>query len=420
MEENGNKRIAVLGAGIVGLNCAVELQARGYQVTLIDKIGIGEGCSKGNAGHFATEQVFPMAEMKILWQLPKMLLDPLGPVALSPKYLPKLLPWFAQFIGNMAQSKRRKNTQALKSLNKNAIEYYKPLLAAADAQYLLIEKGSLLVFEKTPLKKVTLQYQAYLEQDVEVKLLNKEETLSLEPNLHKNIQYSLYFPNVAHTISPLELSKKLAEHAKNLGCTFEKTEIETISHSAKRVEVSTGNDNSFFDHIVIATGAWSKVLLQQLNYKLPLEGERGYSSDLSAQTRDYLSRPVASAERRFIMTPMSHGLRLAGTVEFASLATKANMKRASMLRKNAQYILANLPELTNKMDNAWLGVRPSLPDSLPVIGRAPNHKNITLALGHHHLGLTLGAVTGKLVGQIIANEKTDVDITPFCLSRFNK
>jgi len=414
-----HKRIGIIGAGIIGINCAVELQAKGHQVTLLDREGIGEGCSKGNAGHFATEQVFPLAEASLLWQLPKMLLDPLGPVALSPTHFPKALPWFIRFIANMFQSKRSKNTQALKALNLNAIEYYKPLLEAANAEYLLTEKGSLLVFEDTPKDKIKQFLAHYQSQGISVKLLDKAQTHGLEPNLSKNINYSLYFTNVAHTINPLELSKKLASYGQKLGCEFKQFEAINITHKEQGVVVSSTDEALTFDHIVIATGAWSEKLLAQLGYKLPIEGERGYSLDLCEQTIRLLNRPVASAERRFIITPMSHGLRLAGTVEFAGLKQKANMKRATMLQTHAKQLITHLPKPDDNGHQGWLGFRPSLPDSLPVIGQAPKHKNITLAVGHQHLGLTLGAITGKLVGQIIEQSPTEIDIKPFCLSRFN-
>lgn len=414
------KHIAVVGAGIIGINCAVELQSRGYQVTLLDKTAVGEGCSQGNAGHFATEQVFPLAEASILLQLPKMLLNPLGPVSLSPKHFPKALPWFIKFMANMSQSKRAKNIAALKSINEHAIDYYKFLLKAAGAEYLLVEKGSLLVYEQTPLSDIKKQQQAYIKQGVKVKLLDQVQTRLLEPNLHKNIQYSLYFTEVAHTINPLALSQKLNEFGRSLGYTFKNFDVQTINHQDDHVEISDGERCLTFDHTVIATGAWSESLLKQLNYNLPIEAERGYSLDLSEQTKDQLNRPVASAERRFIITPMSHGLRLAGTAEFAGLTQKANMKRATMLHKNAQYILNELPLLSENKHQGWMGCRPSLPDSLPVICAAPDHKNITLALGHQHLGLTLGAITGKLIGQIISNESTAIDISPFCISRFNE
>jgi D-amino-acid dehydrogenase len=179
-----------------------------------------------------------------------------------------------------------------------------------------------------------------------------------------------------------------------------------------------------FDQVVIATGAWSTSLLKQLNYKLPIEPERGYSLDLPEDVEQpRLNRPVASAERKFIMTPMAHGLRLSGTVEFAGLTQKANMQRADMLYQHAEKMLENITPFSKENANdeqRWLGFRPSLPDSLPVIGKAPKHSNITLALGHQHLGLTLGAITGKLIGQIIDNQDTDIDIEPFCVSRFNE
>lgn len=419
MSAEKNKHIAVIGAGIIGINCAIELLQRGYQVTLIDKNDVAEGCSKQNAGHFATEQVFPLANKSLLWQLPKMLLDPLGPVSLSPKHVISALPWFIKFIANMSSSKRYKNTQALKNLNAKAIDYYKPLLEKADSNHLFIEKGSLLVFEQTPLKNITALLNKYLAESIPVKLLNREETLELEPNLHKNIQYSLYFTDVAHTVNPYLLCKNLYHYATSIGCKFEKLAIETIQHQDSYVEISGDENKLTFDHIVLATGAFSEKLLNRLGYKLPIEAERGYSLDLNQNESMQLNRPVASAERQFIITPMEHGLRCAGTAEFAGLTKKANMKRATMLHKNAQFILNKVPSYSQSKGIGWMGCRPSLPDSLPVISKATYHPNITFALGHQHLGLTLGAVTARLVGQIIDNNETDIDISPFSISRFN-
>lgn len=418
-----NKTIAVIGAGIVGVNCAAELQSLGFSVTLIDKDAIGEGCSKGNAGHFATEQVFPLAEASLLWQLPKLLLDPLGPVRLSPRYIPKAIPWFFKFIANMSTTKRAKNSAALKTLNKNAISYYKTLFRYADCEHLLTSKGSLLVFEETPLEQVNKLHQHYAGAGIAVELLDREQTLALEPNLSEKIKHSLYFTEVAHTADPHQICLAIAKYATLLGAKFKQFSVNSIEHSHAQVHLSDGKETLSFDQIVVATGAWSKALLKQLNYALPLEVERGYSLNLT-KNEDFieLNRPVASAERRFIMTPMAHGLRLSGTVEFAGLKQKANMKRADMLHKHATKMLTKLADFDQKNadeEQRWLGFRPSLPDSLPVICKAPNHSNIFFALGHQHLGLTLGAITGKLIGQIITNSETDIDISPFSISRFN-
>lgn len=427
LQQSQKQSIAIIGAGIIGVNCAAHLQQQGYEVTLIDKEGIGEGCSKGNAGHFATEQVFPLAEVNLLWQFPKLLLDPLGPMAISPRYFPTALPWFFKFIRNMFNQKRSQNMLALKSLNKHAIEEYKPLLKSANAEHLLTIKGSLLVFETSNIKKVEKYYHTYKKQGVAVKLLDRQQTLLLEPNLHSAINYSLYFTDVGHTIDPFLFCQAIASYALSIGTVFKKLTIDQITPHDDEIVLSgknlSKNISLSFDKVIIATGAWSKELANQLGYNLPMEYERGYHLDLpETDVSARLTRPVASVERKFIMTPMSHGLRFAGTVEFAGLKLAANMNRAKSLYKNAQYIINDLPRLkANEIteEQCWMGFRPSMPDSLPVIGQAPNHPNIYFAVGHQHLGLTLGAITGKLITQIIQERKTDIDITPFSLERFN-
>lgn len=427
LNQQDKKNIAVIGAGIVGINCALSLQSQGFQVTLIDKEAIAAGCSKGNAGHFATEQVFPLAEFNLLWQLPKLLLDPLGPMALSPWYFPKAIPWFLRFMANMPSTVRNKNSEAIKSLNKYAIDYYIPLLKEAQAEHLLIKRGSLLVYENTPITEINKQWKHYHDAGIAVDLLNREQVLALEPNLSEKITHALYFTEVGHTSSPAELCQQLALLAINKGANFKQFSVQSLTTTEQGVELADDSQSLLFDKVVIATGAWSKNLLAQLNYKLPLEIERGYSLDLPQEditlnNDDALQRPVASAERRFIMTPMQHGLRLSGTVEFAGLKRKANFKRADMLYKHAKNMITNIVSFNEKEckeEQRWMGFRPSLPDSLPVICQTPNHSNVFCALGHQHLGLTQGAITGKLIGQIILGEKTDIDISPFCLSRFN-
>lgn len=416
--KNQGQTVAVIGAGIIGINCAIALQNKGFNVTLIDKASPGEQCSKGNAGHFATEQVFPLAEFSVLWQLPKMLLNPLGPVAISPTYFPKAIPWFFRFIFNMFASKRVKNTLALKQINELAITAYQELLNESDGQHLLVKKGSLLVFENTSLEKIKKIQQLYQTQNVKLELLDQTKLRELEPNLSRTIQYALFFTDVAHTICPFTLSKHLASYAQAIGVNYQQGSVNNLAQQSDTVVIDIEDKRQSFDHLVIATGAWSEKLANELGYKLPIEGERGYSLDLPSSTIDILSRPVASAERRFIMTPMNHGLRLAGTVEFAGLHAPANYQRATMLHANAQHIVDNLPTAEEVSHQGWLGLRPSLPDSLPVIGQSPHHKNIVFAVGHQHLGLTLGAITGKLVAQVINQEQPTIDLTPYSISRF--
>jgi D-amino-acid dehydrogenase len=426
-KDSKQESVAVIGAGIIGINCALELQSLGFQVTLIDKEGIGLGCSKGNAGHFATEQVFPLAESSLLWQMPKLLLDPLGPVSLSATHFVKAIPWFMQFFNNMRPSLRDTNTLAIKALNKNAISHYTELLKEANIEHLITVEGSLLVFETTDRSKVEAMYQHYQSEGIPVKLLDRAETIKLEPNLNDNINYSLFFTDVAHTIDPLALSIALADFAKSKGMTFQQGAVTQIAQAETGVTVMTDTEALTFDHCVVACGAWSKKLLKGLKYNLPIEAERGYSLSLPITGNEInpLSRPVASAERRFIITPMDNTLRLAGTVEYAGLHAPANNKRADMLKDNAAFILKSLPKKDEKAteedaeQERWMGCRPSLPDSLPVICQAPNHDKVFFALGHQHLGLTQGAVTGKLIGQLVSKQATEIDVSAFCISRFN-
>jgi D-amino-acid dehydrogenase len=353
-------------------------------------------------------------------------------VSLSAKHFIKAIPWFMQFFNNMRPSLRDKNTIAIKALNKNAISHYTALLKEANIEHLITVKGSLLVFETRDLSKVDALYQHYKSEGIGVKLLDRAETMKLEPNLNDNINYSLFFTDVAHTIDPLALSAALADFAKSKGMTFQQGVITQIAQSDTSVTVMTDKEALAFDHCVVACGAWSKDLLKGLSYKLPIEAERGYSLSLpiSSKESNPLSRPVASAERRFIITPMDNTLRLAGTVEYAGLHAPANNKRADMLKDNATFILKSLPEQeavqeteqqTEQGDKQerWMGCRPSLPDSLPVICQAPNHDKVFFALGHQHLGLTQGVITAKLIGQLVSKQATEIDVSAFCISRFN-
>ncbi|KGJ98690.1 NAD(P)/FAD-dependent oxidoreductase [Thalassotalea sp. ND16A] len=414
---NHNKHFAIVGAGIVGICCGLELQELGYRVTFFDDQGFANGCSHGNAGHFATEQVFPLADPAILPQIPKMLLDPLGPIVLKPGYMLKALPWLTKFISNMRSKPFQHNHQALQSLNKDAIEYYRPLLAKANASHLLTTRGSLLVYENTPLSMIEKDLNKYLAGGVQVELLDKKQLVELEPTLSDRVNYALFFPDVAHTCDPYELCLALANSAMANNATLIKEKVTGISEAKQKVNIKTAQFCHQFDGVVIATGAWSKSILKPLNLKLPMEVERGYHYMLS--NNHSLTRPVASAERKFIMTPMSKGLRLAGTVEFAGIKAKENYKHADKMLQHSYALLSkSTAEPSKNKEDRWMGLRPSLPDSLPVLDKSPLHENVYLALGHQHLGLTWGAKTAKLMAQLISEQSTSIDLKPFSISRF--
>jgi len=411
------QQIHIIGAGIVGVCCALYLQRAGYKVILLDKKGIGQECSKGNAGHFATEQIFPLADKSLLPQVPKMLLDPAGPFRIRFSYLPKALPWFMRFILNMRKHKYQAHIQALKQLNKDAIQAYEPLLKDAGLEHMLLKQGSLLTFEHTPQVEIEKQYQAFKQQGIGVKKLDQQELRQLEPALSDKIQSALLFTDVGHTIDPEDLTQKLAEFFLQQGGQFQQLDITAIKHQQHKIKLLSPQGNVEVDKILVAAGAWSKRLLTPLGYKVPLDTERGYHLMLDKQ--QMLNRPVASAERKFIMTPMQSGLRLAGTVEFAGLHADMDKRRADILLPQAQKMLPGLADTNTEDTQAWMGMRPSLPDSLPVLGKAPNHPGLYFAFGHQHLGLTQAGITGKLLAQEISGQKTDIKLNPFSIQRFN-
>lgn len=408
--------IAVLGAGIVGVCCALELQKSGHSVTLIDRDGIGEGCSKGNAGHFATEQILPLATPGLMWKVPKMLLDPLGPVSIRWSYLAKISPWLIRFMLNTRSGPFSQGVEALNELNSAALPAWLKVLKGLGEQDQIKVDGSLLVFES---EKTVAGYDdthIFLnEQGIKTEALSGCQVRELEPRLSANICHGVLFPNTAHTTDPYQLTLVLAEHFIRQGGKLITQEVEQLKMTDSGVEVKLNGEQYQVPKLVLATGAWSKHWVQALTQKsIPLDTERGYHLMLP-KVENTLSIPVTSADRRFIMTPMSEGLRLAGTVEFGGLHTSPNMKRAHMLARHAQVLL---PQIDSELGKTWMGFRPSLPDSLPIIDKVGPKGQVILAFGHQHLGLTQAAVTGEMVSALSNTFAHKVDMTPFRHDRF--
>ncbi|TRY29821.1 FAD-binding oxidoreductase [Aliiglaciecola sp. M165] len=418
MNESKNApETAVIGAGIIGVCCAIKLQNQGIKVTLIDKVGVAQGCSKGNAGHFATEQVFPLAELGLLKHIPKMLFSPNGPIKIRLAYLPFAMPWFIRFFVNMLPARFKRHSKALKTLNIKAIEAYDELLEQAGLSHLLIKQGSLMTFENTDLKIIEQIKNKYLDNGIRVELLSRSQVKNLEPSLSSNVTYALYFPDVGHTQDPEKLCLSLFEYFMAQGGQFVQEHVHSIEQSKEKVRISTSLQTIHCDTAILAAGAWSKRLLTPLKYKVPLDTERGYH--YMVKNHPNINRPIASYERKFIMTPMTSGLRLAGTVEFAGLNTKSNKKRATALASHSTKLLDGI-NITESLDGQhWMGMRPSLPDSLPVIGRAPKHDRLFFAFGHQHLGLTQAAITGKLIAELVCKKPSSIELEPFSINRFD-
>ncbi len=417
--------ISVIGAGVVGLATAVQLQQAGYQVTLIDKDGPAAGCSSGNAGHFATEQVFPLASFAVLRQLPAMLLNPTGPLRLRASYFLRALPWLLRFVANVTPGRQQALQQALTALNQQALPAWKRLLAAAQAQDLVQYRGALLVSEQASLKHLAATFTQYQNAGVAVTWLEQAALLAREPALGSKVKGAIEFPDVAHTIDPYALCMRLYATFMALGGEFRQHEVRQIvpQSDGYMLDLAEGSAASYSgqmaQHIrtpqlVISAGAWSHQLCRQLGWKVPLEAERGYH--LMTQSRP-LQCPVSSLERKFIMTPMQQGLRLAGTVEFAGRSSKPDYRRSRVLLRHANQLLAE-PTAADPGADPWAGNRPSLPDSLPVLGACPKHPGVFYNFGHQHLGLTWAACSAELLLATIRGDTPALPTAPYRINRF--
>ncbi|CRM14102.1 MULTISPECIES: NAD(P)/FAD-dependent oxidoreductase [Pseudomonas] len=394
--------IVVVGAGIIGVACALQLARQGRQVLVIDAQAPGMGASYGNAGHLATEQVFPIADLSILKRLPAMLLDPLGPLRLDWTYLPRALPWFMRLLLNLRPIRYQRTVAGLCALNEASLAAWQRLLGSIGQPQLLREDGSLLVFERAESRAaLDALHQRMQQQGVPVAFWSAQAVRTAAPQLSEAIQGGLFFPRTGHFLDPYAVVGELVNAARALGVTFLQQRV--VDGRVENDGVSLMTDHSVVTarQVLIACGAHSARLTATLTGKrVPLDTERGYHLMLPHE-HQRLPFAVTSLERKFIMTPMADGLRLAGTVEFAGLERPANMQRAWQLHRLSNGLFR---QPLNAADaTPWMGFRPSLPDSLPIIDRVCDGK-VLLAFGHQHLGLTQAAVTAEKIAQLASGE----------------
>lgn len=411
--------IVVIGAGIIGVACALQLARQGRQVVVVDQQEPGMGASFGNAGHLATEQVFPIADLSILKRLPAMLLDPMGPLRLDWKYLPRALPWFARLLLNLRPARYRRTVAGIRALNESSLGAWQRLLHSMGRAELLREDGSLLVFERAEsLQAIEALQQRMKQQQVPVEFWSGDAIRKAAPQLSDAIQGGLFFPATGHFLDPYHVVCELVQAAKASGVHFLKRQVLDARLEAQGVSISTDQGLLTAHKVLIACGAHSATLTAALTgKKVPLDTERGYHLMLP-QEHHRLPFAVTSLERKFIMTPLPGGLRLAGTVEFAGLKRPANMARAWQLHRLSEGLFRE--DLNAEGATPWMGFRPSLPDSLPIIDRVCDGK-VLLAFGHQHLGLTQAAVTAEMVGRLLTSQHLPPNlpaIAPYCLHRF--
>ncbi len=409
-----NLKIGVVGAGIQGVCTALFLQKKGYQVIIFDRDQPINSASYGNAGHFSPYASVPLNRTDIVSDVPTMLLSSRGPLSLKWNYVPKMIPWFLKFLLNCRQERMMHTAKNMHQILDQSLPAFDELFEEINLEGLVENKGILYVWTDKNLKSRELEIKIREELGVKQQLVNPKEIHDLEPNLKPFYHAGVYYDYARHARNPRKILTKLLENFINKGGKFLKLNIQDINFDEDKPVIRSETQRFIFDKLVIACGAFSKKLTDKLHEQIPLDTERGYH--VHFKDCDHLiSRPVVHANRAFGLTPMEQGLRVVGTIEFGGLDNPLSKSRIKNLILNAKDMLEGLPEHKDE----WLGFRPSLPDFLPVIGPSKNYKNVFYSFGHHHLGWTLGAISGKIVSMMIANENTNLNLKPYSSLRFS-
>lgn len=411
-----NPSVAVIGAGIVGSCAALALQRDGWRVAVYDPLPPGGGASFGNAGLISVDSVVPIAMPGMLRKVPRWLIDPEGPLALRPRYAPRAAPWLLRWLRAGRLPAVRAASRALHALHRPSLDEYRGLLGAERFAALLRAEGQVHVWEserESAGDRIADELRRRLA--VPTERLGTAALRELLPGLSPAVRRGLLFPRHAHTVEPRRLVHAVAELLQEAGGILRaERAMKIVPLGDGRYRLLTNCDDRVHDRVVVAAGAWSRSLLEPLGVRLPLETERGYHAELSAPSMTP-RLPLVHRERGFAVTPMAGGLRIAGTVEIAGLAAPPDERRADALAAQAQ---ALFPGLRFEGRRAWMGFRPSLPDSLPVIDRLPQHPGIIVACGHGHFGMTAASLTARLVARLVRGEPAPIDLQPYRLSRF--
>ena len=413
------KSVGIVGSGIQGVCIGLQLIKKGIPVTIFDRndplSSSFKPASYGNAGHFSPYAVLQFNRPDVLYDVPKMLLSSYGPLALKWNYIPKMIPWFINYLKNFNKKSMLHTAKYMHQILSLSNDAYEEIFREIDTTNLVKKNGIIYVWTNKNLKSRELEIKVRRDLGIKQKLLTQKEILEIEPNLNPVFDAGVIYEDAMHAKDPHKILKEIFKLFLKKGGKFIQEDIKSIKQNNEdQTTIVANNKKYFFEKSIIASGAFSKNLTDQLGEKIPLDTERGYHVHFK-NMENLISRPVIFLDRGFGMTPMSQGLRAVGTVELGGLKNPPSKKRIDYIIRCAKELL---PQLREHHDE-WLGFRPTLPDFLPILGPSLKNKNIIYAFGHHHLGWTLGAITGKIISGIAAGEKTNLDLSPYSSKRFN-
>ncbi|MBL95131.1 MAG: D-amino acid dehydrogenase 1 [Alphaproteobacteria bacterium MarineAlpha3_Bin5] len=416
MVSTEQKHVTILGAGVVGVCCALKLLRDGHKVLLVDKGFPGSGCSSGNAGVLASGSFVPHSTPRIYKSIPKMLFNPLGPLSVRWRDLPSLMPWLFKFFLNGKVRIVDSNAQALSFLTLNSEEEHFKLARGTDAERFLERRMFLSVYDGEA-AFINDNYVWELKRLYGANIVEYKgpEVFEIEPALSPRFTHMRGITGAGVCRDPEAYVRALYEVFLAEGGQFKFCHVRDIEIGPVGPRRLISDDIVIdVSCLVIAAGAFSNYFVKLLGSSVPLIGERGYHV-MVKEPGVRLTNTILLERGKFVMTSMTDGMRLAGTSEFASIDAMPNWSRTKMIEKLGQKALPGL-----RLDNTsrWMGHRPTLPDSLPVIGRSPKYENVFFAFGHQHIGLTCAPKTGELIAALVLGREPNIDISKFDVSRF--
>ncbi len=407
--------VAVIGAGIVGLSTAIWLQRFGNSVTLIDKEGPAAGASFGNGGVLANIAVVPVVTPGIWRTAPRMLLDPDAPLFLKWRYLPKLLPFLRSYLKQSDAQKVGKTAKALAQLLHDAPDQHRALAEGTKAAQFIGPGNYIYVYsDKQAFEKDAFGWDLRRKHGFQLAELNGEEIAQFDPALGDRFGFGVLSKHSGMIRDPGAYIEALYAHFLENGGTFEQAEITSLAGHSDLATAACATVSAIdADAFVVAMGAWSNKLAKALGVSVPLESERGYSIDFH-NPNITLKAPTMIAASKFVVTPMNGRLRAAGIVEFGGLKAPPSTAPFDLLRRK---VAEHFPHLTYSHATEWMGHRPAPSDSIPVIGASPRFRNVYFGYGHHHVGLTGGPKTGRLLAQLLSGRTPNEDMSPYSPDR---
>ncbi|HVX74904.1 MAG TPA: FAD-dependent oxidoreductase [Bradyrhizobium sp.] len=415
MSEHRDRGVLVIGAGIVGLCTSYELARNGWRVQLFDPNPPGSQCSSGNAGALSSGSVAPLAMPGAIKDALIMLVDRKGPLHLPLHYWLQAAPWLRSFVDASERERVETIATALHALLKDSVSSHIELAAEIGCPELIRQTGQLHLYpDEKAMRKDDASWALKRKHGLRMEQVDAEAIQALEPAVNDNYRVGVYLPDEASVTDPLRYSQLIAAALQARGGEIIQAEISSLTRSGDQWQIGDGARSWRDRHVVISAGVWSGKLLAMLGYKIPLISQRGYHVQV-ARAGVSLSRIVVLADRKVFINPMREGLRIAGTVEIDSIDRPPNPARAMLLKEHARAGLRG-PVLEN--ETIWMGHRPCLPDSIPVLGAAPNHPNLWCAFGHGHLGLTGSANTAKLIARALMCNSVENELPMFSAGRF--